>query len=166
MTEPNYEKVQGVPDMQNVLPVSEKQGHEKADPLQPPHGPEPSMGYGATPPMPPPYQPYPGPLGVGPDQVPGIHPMQTVYITPAQPTNEPTYLGYSIFTMLCCCLPLGIAALIYSIQTRDANHMGNLPAAQKNSRMTRILAHTALGVGICITIIYCILIWFVRASVY
>uniref|UniRef100_A0A8B9KRJ1 Uncharacterized protein n=1 Tax=Astyanax mexicanus TaxID=7994 RepID=A0A8B9KRJ1_ASTMX len=32
---------------------------------------------------------------------------------PQQPL--PDYLGYSIFTMLCCCLPLGIAALIYSI---------------------------------------------------
>ncbi|MEQ2198726.1 hypothetical protein XENOCAPTIV_017318, partial [Xenoophorus captivus] len=40
----------------------------------------------------------------------------TVYVTQpplANPVND--YLGYSIFTMLCCCLPLGIAALIYSI---------------------------------------------------
>ncbi len=26
----------------------------------------------------------------------------------------PDYLGYSIFTLLCCCFPLGIAAVIYS----------------------------------------------------
>lgn len=40
----------------------------------------------------------------------------TVFVAP-QPLEKPVndYLGYSIFTMICCCLPLGIAALIYSI---------------------------------------------------
>lgn len=42
--------------------------------------------------------------------------LSTVYVTQV-PLNPPVpdYLGYSIFTMLCCCLPLGIAGLIYSI---------------------------------------------------
>uniref|UniRef100_A0A3B3VU05 Uncharacterized protein n=1 Tax=Poecilia latipinna TaxID=48699 RepID=A0A3B3VU05_9TELE len=40
----------------------------------------------------------------------------TVYVTQGPLTNPVNdYMGYSIFTMLCCCLPLGIAALIYSI---------------------------------------------------
>lgn len=43
-----------------------------------------------------------------------VQPTMLVTRTPlAQPFND--YLGYSIFTMLCCCLPLGIAALVYSI---------------------------------------------------
>uniref|UniRef100_A0A665TMZ6 Uncharacterized protein n=1 Tax=Echeneis naucrates TaxID=173247 RepID=A0A665TMZ6_ECHNA len=37
----------------------------------------------------------------------------------AEPVND--YLCYSIFTMVCCCLPLGIAALIYSISV-SLNH--------------------------------------------
>ena len=54
-------------------------------------------------------QPYPqqGPITAQP----------TMYIAPgplSNPVND--YLCYSIFTMICCCLPLGIAALIYSIQ--------------------------------------------------
>lgn len=40
----------------------------------------------------------------------------TVYVTQGPLVNPvKDYLFYSIFTMLCCCLPLGIAALIYSI---------------------------------------------------
>ena len=46
----------------------------------------------------------------------------TVYVVQgplAHPVND--YLCYSIFTMLCCCLPLGIAALIYSISVSLIN---------------------------------------------
>ncbi|KAL0171408.1 hypothetical protein M9458_031719, partial [Cirrhinus mrigala] len=47
-----------------------------------------------------------------------------VTVVTTQPTNEvfiplanplPDYLCYSIFTMLCCCIPLGTAALVYSL---------------------------------------------------
>ncbi|XP_026544010.1 synapse differentiation-inducing gene protein 1-like [Notechis scutatus] len=77
--------------------------------------------------------------------------LQPVPFTPAS-----DYLVYSIFTMLCCCLPLGVAALVYSIQTREANHEENSTTAQRSSRMARILAHSALGVGIGVIILYVI----------
>ncbi|KAG9283684.1 proline-rich transmembrane protein 1-like [Astyanax mexicanus] len=51
---------------------------------------------------------------------PSVMVQPTVYVTSgplAQPL--PDYLGYSIFTMLCCCLPLGVAALVYSINVSD-----------------------------------------------
>lgn len=60
-------------------------------------------------------QPYPGGQQY-PGQPVAVAVQPTVYVTQgplANPVND--YLGYSIFTMLCCCLPLGIAALIYSI---------------------------------------------------
>ncbi|KAL0171409.1 hypothetical protein M9458_031720, partial [Cirrhinus mrigala] len=47
-----------------------------------------------------------------------------VTVVTTQPTNEvftplanplPDFLCYSIFTMLCCCVPLGSAALVYSL---------------------------------------------------
>uniref|UniRef100_A0A3Q3IM92 Uncharacterized protein n=2 Tax=Monopterus albus TaxID=43700 RepID=A0A3Q3IM92_MONAL len=82
----------------------------------------------------------------------------TVYVTQdplANPVND--YLCYSIFTTLCCCLPLGIAALIYSILTRDANHRGDQIVAEKSSRLARTLNHVALGIGIGFIILVIVL---------
>lgn len=43
-------------------------------------------------------------------------PKEEPILQPVQVSSAPDYLAYSIFTMLCCCLPLGVAALVYSIQ--------------------------------------------------
>uniref|UniRef100_A0A8C5GFA4 CD225/dispanin family protein n=1 Tax=Gouania willdenowi TaxID=441366 RepID=A0A8C5GFA4_GOUWI len=59
--------------------------------------------------------------------------------------------------MLCCCLPLGIAALVYSI---SANNMGNQAAAERSSRTARTLNHVALGIGIGF-----IILWIVYTAV-
>ncbi|KAJ8289744.1 hypothetical protein GJAV_G00004810 [Gymnothorax javanicus] len=108
-----------------------------------------------------PYPPQAGqPYPPGPGQYPqGTQPMinvqPTVYVAQTPLANpKPDYLGYSIFTMLCCCLPLGLAALICSIQTRDANNQGLLQKAEESSRKARNLNHAALGIGITIIILY------------
>ncbi|XP_072250839.1 uncharacterized protein [Leuresthes tenuis] len=134
--------------------------------------------------------PYPGPHQPGPSypaqQGPGYphhyagheqqpYPMGQQYPAPGTVTVQPTvymaqgplqhpvndYLGYSIFTMICCCLPLGIAALIFSISAREANHTGDRMAAERNSRTARTLNHVALGLGIgaiVLLIIYVVVI--------
>uniref|UniRef100_A0A3Q2CCW8 Uncharacterized protein n=1 Tax=Cyprinodon variegatus TaxID=28743 RepID=A0A3Q2CCW8_CYPVA len=58
------------------------------------------------------------------------------------------YMGYSIFIMLCCCLPLGIAALVNSIATHNANSRGDRMAAEQSSKYAQILNHVGLGIGI------------------
>ncbi|ROL41414.1 hypothetical protein DPX16_6812 [Anabarilius grahami] len=69
-----------------------------------------------------PAQQYGAPAAPG-RRIQGPYPGQTV-VTVRRPVNvsftpltnpQPDYLCYSIFTMLCCCLPLGSAALVYSI---------------------------------------------------
>ncbi|XP_058051495.1 transmembrane protein PMIS2 [Ahaetulla prasina] len=117
------------------------------------------MGPGAAAPLPPPYG-LPGP-GYQP---PIVQPQQTVLITPVYPSTEPDYLAYSIFTMLFCCLPLGIAALVFSIQTREANHSGNNMAAQRNSKLARKFSHAALGFGIVLLIINIVILYQLRRS--
>ncbi|XP_039181509.1 uncharacterized protein LOC120300062 [Crotalus tigris] len=101
MSKPQYKKMEeDVPEVQNPPPYVENQ-------------PAPS-GFLA----PPQYQPPSDPRY---NQGLVIQPTQTMNFVRLQPTKEPDYMAYSIFTMLCCCLPLGIAALIYSIQHLVSN---------------------------------------------
>ncbi|XP_073704056.1 proline-rich transmembrane protein 1-like [Garra rufa] len=81
-----------------------------------------------------------------------VQPMAEVFTPLANPL--PDYLCYSIFTMLCCCMPLGSAALVYSLTTRDANMFGHQHIASRNSRMARILNHVSLAIGL----IFCLIL--------
>ncbi|KAK2874655.1 hypothetical protein Q8A67_021808 [Cirrhinus molitorella] len=88
----------------------------------------------------------------------------TVVISPMQVvTAIPDYLGYSIFTMLCCCLPLGIAATVFSCHTRDANLSGQQELARSSSRVAFILNNVALGLGLAIITLGIILMFTIRA---
>ncbi|XP_063167831.1 synapse differentiation-inducing gene protein 1-like [Candoia aspera] len=104
--------------------------------------------------MPPPYQSFHMPPGAGSNQGLFVQAQQAIIITPGEPTNEPDFLAYSIFTMLCCFLPLGIAALVFSIQTQQANKIGDRAAARRHSMLARSFAHIALGVGVLLTLVY------------
>ncbi|XP_015264493.1 PREDICTED: proline-rich transmembrane protein 1-like [Gekko japonicus] len=138
----NYQEGAHFP--QNLPPYSDKQPYNQ----QPP----PADGL-ANPTMQTQYQLYYAPYGAVPGQGSVVQfPVHTTFVIPVQPTHEPDYLAYSICTMLFCFLPLGIAALVYSILTRDANRMGNSFEAKQNSRMARNLAHSALGIGIALLI--------------
>ncbi|KAI4875711.1 hypothetical protein NFI96_005565 [Prochilodus magdalenae] len=68
-------------------------------------------------------------------------------------TNVPTYLGWSIFNTLCCCLPLGIVAIVFSCKTDSANTMGDATRAQEHSRLAKNLNIAALVIGIILIII-------------
>ncbi|KAL7840253.1 hypothetical protein AOLI_G00255760 [Acnodon oligacanthus] len=136
---------------------------EKSGMDQPPPYQDYSAGYSPAPGYPnqpgyPQGQPYGAP-GQGPyPGQPAVTVQPTIYVSAgplAQPL--PDYLGYSIFTMLCCCLPLGVAALVFSVNTRDANMSGNRPQAERSSRMARILNNTALGIGIVFIVLYLVL---------
>ncbi|XP_059364791.1 synapse differentiation-inducing gene protein 1-like isoform X1 [Carassius carassius] len=93
--------------------------------------------------------PYPGQSGVA------VQPAVFVTAAPlARPV--PDHLGYSIFTMLCCCLPLGIAALVFSCSTRNANYSGQQELAEKNSKTALTLNHFALALGLIFIVLYII----------
>ncbi|XP_048356947.1 proline-rich transmembrane protein 1-like [Sphaerodactylus townsendi] len=133
----------GPPSVPNPPPYSEKQPYDQ-------------QAYpAAVNPMQPPYHPYIPPYGTGPSQGAIIQsPQHTIFVSSVQPCNEPDHLVFSILTMIFCCLPLGIAALFFSIKTRDANHARNVTEAQRNSRMARNLAISAFGVGLAFLVAY------------
>ncbi|KAK9961388.1 hypothetical protein ABG768_009178 [Culter alburnus] len=107
-----------------------------------------------------PSQPVPqGPYVQGPYPGQPMVAMQpAVFVTAAPLANpEPDYLCYSIFNMLCCCFPLGIAALVFSCSTRNANYSGQQALAEKNSKTARILNHASVAIGLVIIVAFIIL---------
>ncbi len=61
----------------------------------------------------------------------GVTVQPTVFMTPTPPaTPMPDYMCYSVITLLCCCLPLGIAAAVcswnVSIHSRPFLHFQNI----------------------------------------
>nr|XP_008115494.1 PREDICTED: synapse differentiation-inducing gene protein 1-like [Anolis carolinensis] len=142
------------PVTDDPVPFSETQPYQESEPLKLPARPPSPSGYGAPPPS---YQSY-GPPDAQFSQGPDFQSQQTIFIIPEQPTKEPDNLIFSIFTMLCCFFPLGIAALVFSIKTQVANNNGNVLSAQKNSRLSVIMARAALGFGIVFWILYIIIL--------
>ncbi|XP_041426007.1 synapse differentiation-inducing gene protein 1-like [Xenopus laevis] len=63
------------------------------------------------------------------------------------------YLGCSIVNLICCCLPIGIAALIFSFKTREDIIRGDMVSADSDSRMALILNMVALGVGLLLNVL-------------
>ncbi|XP_069460941.1 dispanin subfamily A member 2b-like [Ambystoma mexicanum] len=111
---------------------------------------------------PPPYPQYPGNC---PPYTVGYINGQSVVVT-TQPVNDlppsvpraKSHTGYSVFTLLCCCLPIGIAALVFSMKTQNANIRGDTAKAKQYSHMAQLLNHVALTTGIAIAVVWIIIV--------
>ncbi|KAF4073248.1 hypothetical protein AMELA_G00256730 [Ameiurus melas] len=72
-------------------------------------------------------------------------------------SNAPTYLAWSICNTLCCCIPIGIIAIVFSCRTDTANTVGDSTRANAHSSMAKKLNIAALVIGIVFFIITIIL---------
>ncbi|MGB0587546.1 MAG: CD225/dispanin family protein [Limisphaerales bacterium] len=76
----------------------------------------------------------------------------------APPTYQiPTYLAQSILVTLCCCLPVGIPAIVYASRIDNLMRMGQYTEAQECSRKAKMWCWISFGIGIPANIIVFIL---------
>jgi len=118
-----------------------------------------SVGQPST--LPPPTYPVPSanpPAVVTGIPNPGMTPVvgqpQIIYVqAPVIPEEEaPDHLVMAILVTVCCCLPLGIVAILKSTECRSARMVGDRNRAQLNSREAKKFALIGLACGIAIIV--------------
>lgn len=67
--------------------------------------------------------------------------------------DVPSYLGQSILVTLCCCLPLGIPAIVYSAQVSSKLAAGDYKGAVAASNNAKMWGWIAFGVGLAVNVI-------------
>jgi Interferon-induced transmembrane protein. len=66
----------------------------------------------------------------------------------------PNYLVQSILVTLCCCLPLGVVAIVFSAQVNSKLAAGDIAGAQDASNKAKMFAWIGFGLGIVVMIIW------------
>ena len=89
------------------------------------------------------YTPPPPPSYGSPGPGPGV-----------SGTQVPNYLVQSILVTLCCCLPLGVVAIIFSAQVNTKLAAGDIAGAMEASRKAKMFCWIAVGLGIVSMIIW------------
>lgn len=70
----------------------------------------------------------------------------------------PNYLVQSILVTLFCCLPLGIAAIVFAAQVNSKVAAGDIRGAMEASRKARTFCWWSLGATVGLTLLYFLLV--------
>lgn len=70
--------------------------------------------------------------------------------------NVPNYLVQSILVTLLCCLPFGIAAIVYAAQVNGKAQAGDIAGAMESSRKAKMFCWIAFGLGLAGMVVYAI----------
>ena len=120
-------------------------------PGQPGWGPPP----GAPPGQPPPYgQPHygqPPPYGA-PYGQPGYPPPG--YGTPPPAGKPDNYLVWAVLSTLLCCLPLGVASIVFASQVNSKWAAGDFHGAVQSSEKAKRFAIFSAGAGVILGVIF------------
>lgn len=64
------------------------------------------------------------------------------------------YLIQAVLTAFCCCLPLGVVAIIYAAQVNSKLAAGDIAGAQAASKSAKMWSWIALGAGAFVSLAY------------
>jgi hypothetical protein len=120
---------------------------------QDPDGAQPQDPYGG--PEQPAASAYPvTPYGAAEQQHPAgsPYPAAPQYGDYAQPA-PPNYLVWAVLTTLLCCLPLGVAAIVFSSQVNSKWMAGDFPGAQDASRKARNFSIWSAAIGVALYVV-------------
>jgi hypothetical protein len=66
----------------------------------------------------------------------------------------PDYFVPAIISTFCCCLPAGIASIVYASRARSNRDTGNIPAALEAAKQARMWLIIAVVAGLAVGGIY------------
>jgi hypothetical protein len=70
--------------------------------------------------------------------------------TPPPTGQIPNYLIQSILVTLCCCLPLGVVAIIFAAQVNQKLAAGDYAGAQEASNKAKMFCWIGFGIGLAL----------------
>jgi uncharacterized membrane protein YvbJ len=78
---------------------------------------------------------------------------ELVRVAPAAPANIPNYLVQAILITICCCLPFGIAAIVFAAQVNGKAQAGDIAGAMESSRKAKMWCWWGFGIGLVANLI-------------
>lgn len=73
---------------------------------------------------------------------------------PAAGETIETYLAPAILVTLCCCVPLGIPAIVFAAGVSSKLAAGDLAAAREASRRAKLFCWLSFGFGLAVALLY------------
>jgi hypothetical protein len=70
------------------------------------------------------------------------------------PIDVPNYLVFAILATVLCCLPTGIAAIVYAAQVNGKLQAGDLAGAQAASKNAKLWCWVSFGLGLAVGLLY------------
>ena len=80
--------------------------------------------------------------------------------------NTTPYLVFAILTTICCCIPLGIPAIVFASKINTAQMSGRMDEARDCAKKAKIFSIIAAVVGVVGGIIYFLLVAIGSSSYY